>query len=86
VSGRADLTARLIRGENEGMSDEANPNPTGKRQSVGMGRIAWIAVIALVLFLALAFLWLASSPAVPDEGPTFFRGPDGKLPQTTIRR
>jgi hypothetical protein len=50
-----------------------------------MKRTIWITV-GILSVLALAFLWLASTPATPDEGPTFFRNPDGKLPPTAEHR
>lgn len=50
-----------------------------------MKRAIWITV-GILLVLALAYFWIVCSPAVPDEGPTFFRGPDGKLPTTAEHR
>ncbi|HEV7999885.1 MAG TPA: hypothetical protein VGP63_08405 [Planctomycetaceae bacterium] len=50
-----------------------------------MKRAIWITG-GILLVLALAFLWLAWTPAEPDEGPTPFRGLDGKMPQRAEHR
>jgi hypothetical protein len=44
-----------------------------------MKRTIWITA-GILLVLALAFVWLASTPAEPDVGQTFFRNPNSKLP------